>query len=659
LSLLRFSTLRRKLFGIIFLLGILPIIGAGLTFAALRSSAAVQRNLDTATRGTIYLERINGLVYNVAMESRGIYMSADWKVAEPFGKNLLGALTSLQGTVAQWKANPVEAERERIDELATAIDEFVRFRSELVRLARESTTAEARQFGDNDNNRRSRSALNSKLITLAKSYEDHVARAYLAIDADQRSNLVMLSGLGFCAVIALTGGLLLVSRGLLRPLQRIQDAMGRVAMGDVDSAVEGALRSDEIGAMARAVEVFQANAVERQTLERAAQATREQEAQRARSLEHSSATFRNAISGIIATLNGEISSLRSSSEVLTGAANSVFDQAQAASQASSGAADNAQTVAAATEELGASIREISGQAQRASLIVTEAAEAAKKTDRDVAGLSDSAQRIGAVVELIQSIAGQTNLLALNATIEAARAGEAGKGFAVVASEVKALAMQTAKATQDIAAQIGAVQGSTDVAVGSIRKIATQVGEIHGITTGIAAAVEQQEAATQEISQNVAQAADGSRLAASTVDGVTATANETRQQSERLVGASTQLGTAAQHLSDSVDVFIKEVATDIEERRASARRRITRVVIITAAGERRETQSVDVSLTGVKIDNIPGLTPGMHLDVDFGSGPIAATVVWAGSAGAGLKFTQPLTRLPTDPADTVESERQAA
>jgi methyl-accepting chemotaxis protein len=186
-----------------------------------------------------------------------------------------------------------------------------------------------------------------------------------------------------------------------------------------------------------------------------------------------------------------------------------------------------------------------------------------------------------------------------------------------------------------------------------------VGEIYGITTGIAASVEQQEAATQEISQNVAQAADGSRLAATTVDGVTATANETRQQSERLVGASTKLGTAAQQLSDSVDAFIQEVATDIEERRASARRRITRVLIITAAGERRETQSIDVSLTGVKIGNIPGLTPGMHLDVDFGSGPIAATVVWAGSAEAGLKFTQPLTRLPTDSAGTVESERQAA
>ena len=127
----------------------------------------------------------------------------------------------------------------------------------------------------------------------------------------------------------------------------------------------------------------------------------------------------------------------------------------------------------------------------------------------------------------------------------------------------------------------------------------------------------------------------------------------------LVGASTKLGTAAQQLSDSVDAFIQEVATDIEERRASARRRITRVLIITAAGERRETQSIDVSLTGVKIGNIPGLTPGMHLDVDFGSGPIAATVVWAGSAEAGLKFTQPLTRLPTDSAGTVESERQAA
>jgi methyl-accepting chemotaxis protein len=469
----------------------------------------------------------------------------------------------------------------------------------------------------------------------------------------------MLSALAGCAVVALTGGLLLVSRGLLRPLQRVQNAMGRVALGDVDSAIEGAHRRDEIGAMARAVEVFRANAFERQNLERAAQVTRDQDARRVLNLEHSSSAFRNAISAVIATLNGEISSMRSAAEVLTGAANSVFNQAQTASQASSGAADNAQTVAAATEQLGASIREISARAQRASLVVAEAAEGATKTDRDVAGLSDAAQRIGAVVELIRSIAGQTNLLALNAMIEAARAGEAGKGFAVVASEVKSLATQTAKATQDIADQIFAVQESTNTAVESIRAIATRVGEIHGITTSIAVAVEQQEAATREIAQNVGQSADGSRLAATAVGGVSATADETKQQSQQLVTGSAQLTIAARDLSNSVDAFIKEIAADLEERRASERQRMARTVTITSRGRRHETQSVDVSLTGIKIKSAPYLAPGMSVGIDFGSGPLAATVVWAGDSGAGLKFNKALAQLPTGAADTSALKRQAA
>ncbi|MGA2129687.1 MAG: methyl-accepting chemotaxis protein [Xanthobacteraceae bacterium] len=385
----------------------------------------------------------------------------------------------------------------------------------------------------------------------------------------------------------------------------------------------------------------------------------QRDALRASSLEQASTTFRSAISAVVATLTRETAATRSTAGVLAGAASSAFDQAQAASMAASGAADNAQAVAAATEQLGASIREISTRAQRASVIVAEAAEGAKTTDRDVAGLSEAAQRIGAVVELIRSIAEQTNLLALNATIEAARAGEAGRGFAVVASEVKTLATQTAKATQDIAHQIGAVQSSTSTAVGSIRRIATRVDEIHGLTSSIAAAVEQQEAATREISRNVAQAADGSRLAATTVDGLTTTATDTKHQSEQLVGTSAGLTGAVRDLSSAVEVFIADIAADLDDRRSAERQRITRAVVITANGERHETQSIDVSLTGTKITNAPDLAPGMNVDIDLGSGPIPCTTVWASKTEAGLKFDKALAELPTGWNPARDPERLAA
>jgi methyl-accepting chemotaxis protein len=498
----------------------------------------------------------------------------------------------------------------------------------------------------------------AKVVELSRSISEHNG-AQTSESIAQLSGAVAFERVTALAFAALAGAFaiavaVLLHRSIARPIVTFAEIMKALSDNRTDLQVPFTTNQDELGDMARTIDVFRTAVHERLRLEEAADVTRDQEAKRVRSLERASTAFRNAISAVVATLHREISAMRSTAEVLTGAANSVFDNAQTASKASSGAADNAQAVAAATEELGASIREISARAQRATVIVAEAADGAKQTDRDVAGLSAAAQRIGTVVELIRSIADQTNLLALNATIEAARAGEAGRGFAVVASEVKMLATQTGKATQEIADQIGDVQRSTTTAVDSIRSIATRVGEIRDITTGIAFAVEQQDAATREISRNVAHAADGSRLAAATVDGVTATADETQQQSKQLISASAQLATAATDLSTAVDGFIEEISADLRERRSTERRPSERVIIIADGGTQHETRSVDISLTGVKIKSVPNLAPGMDVGIDLGSGPVAATVVWVGKAEAGLRFRNPLSRLPT-----AEAERQAA
>jgi methyl-accepting chemotaxis protein len=397
--------------------------------------------------------------------------------------------------------------------------------------------------------------------------------------------------------------------------------------------------------MSRAVDVFRSNAIERRRLEEASEKTRQQELQRQGSLEQHVHRFRGVISQVVESLGRETDTMRAAAQTLSQAASSASAEAVSASQASMGAAGNAQAVAAAAEQLSASIREISQQTQRTSTIAAETADAAQRSDRDIAGLAEAAQRIGSVIELIRAIADQTNLLALNATIEAARAGESGRGFAIVASEVKTLATQTAKATEEIAVQIGSMQTSTRVAVDSIRTITHKVAEIHSLTSSIAAAVEQQDAATREISQNVLMAADGSRVAARNVDGVTSASEQTRRESDQVLGTADQLAVVANNLTVAVDAFVQGVGADLNERRRSARHAIDHPVVVSCGQDRHDGRMIDVSLTGTRIAGVPGLAAGARVTLDFGAGPVAASVAWANESAAGLEFAQALAAMP--------------
>jgi hypothetical protein len=267
----------------------------------------------------------------------------------------------------------------------------------------------------------------------------------------------------------------------------------------------------------------------------------------------------------------------------------------------------------------------------------------------VAKLGLSSAEIGKVVKVITSIAQQTNLLALNATIEAARAGEAGKGFAVVAAEVKTLAAQTAKATEQIAGQISAVQGSTRTAVESLRGIAGKVSEINSLTGAIAAAVEQQEAATREIASNVTRAADESRQAAENVGGVTEAASRTKSESLSVSQASDQLATATRNISDSVTGFLKAIASDLDNRREASRKVVDWAIVVTRDNRRVEARAFDVSTTGLRTERITGVGMGDRVMVDFGAGSVAARVIWTNQSALGLRFERPLSELPSSTA----------
>jgi diguanylate cyclase (GGDEF)-like protein len=261
-------SLKTGLYSIIVFLGLLPVVGAALALVAIELSRRDDAALDRVARGTIHLERVNGLIYAVVMESRGIYMSADWKTAEPFAKNLIGQLGELQDVAGAWKADAIASQQSNVDELAQRIDQFVRFRTELVRLGREESTAAGRAFGDNDANRNVRTALNESLHAVSHAYEQEIGRARSQVEADERMFLVILLSLAGLSALALGGGLIFVRTGLLTPLLRMRDAMLRLAHGDLDIKVDERQRAKEIGQMAEAVGVFHTTLVERHQLNR-------------------------------------------------------------------------------------------------------------------------------------------------------------------------------------------------------------------------------------------------------------------------------------------------------------------------------------------------------------------------------------------------------
>jgi methyl-accepting chemotaxis protein len=350
-----------------------------------------------------------------------------------------------------------------------------------------------------------------------------------------------------------------VARRMTRPLQAMAVAMKRIASGDLDAVVPGTGRRDEIGDMAEAVEVFKHNARASQAQEVAQkQAETRAIARRQADMQKMADDFEGAVGKIVETVSTASSRLESSATTLSSTAEHAQVLTTAVATASEQASTNVRTVASATEEMALSINEISRQVKESARIAIEAVDQARKTNGRVSELSKAASRIGDVIELINSIAGQTNLLALNATIEAARAGDAGRGFAVVAAEVKALAEQTSKATGEIGQQITGIQSATQESVGAIKEISGTIERLSEIASTIAVAVEQQGAATQEISRNVQQAAQGTQQVSDNITDVQRGASETGSASSQVLAAAQSLSSDSNRLRLEVGRFLDSV-----------------------------------------------------------------------------------------------------
>jgi methyl-accepting chemotaxis protein len=396
------------------------------------------------------------------------------------------------------------------------------------------------------------------LIAVANAALAAAQDAAAAHSAVARRHFYVQLALLVAAIAVAAIAFAMVTRRVTRPIHGLTDSMLRIAEGDLALAVPFGDRSDEIGKLAQALDVFKSNGVEKQRLEQERVHEEQQRAQRQAAIERQIAKFEGTVRDALTALDESAGSMRKTSEAMSVAAERTTAQAITVAGASEQASMNVDSVAAAVEELAASIGEIGRRVADSAEIAGKAVNEASETSQRIIGLAEAAERIGRVVDLISGIANQTNLLALNATIEAARAGEAGKGFAVVASEVKGLANQTARATEEITAQINAMQGATQEAVRAIGMIDRTVGQISEIATGIASAVEQQGAATQEITRNTQQAARGTAEVTQTIAGVNQTAGETGAAAAQVLTVAGELGRRAATLRSEVDDFLTNI-----------------------------------------------------------------------------------------------------
>ncbi|MDA9528412.1 methyl-accepting chemotaxis protein, partial [Bradyrhizobium sp. CCBAU 25338] len=476
------------------------LVVAGSTGAIYNSLSVMNSTARMTVHTYEVLEQLSGLVSAMVNQEtgvRGYLVSGDAGFLAPYeaGQKQFQAAAAKVGSLTSDNAT----QQKRLDQVkAFASDWATNIAQREIALMKDpATQAKARELEASGAGKKAMDGLRGVVQEMDKEERSLLSvRAAASDAASGNATLSMLIG-GLVTLLLSLVGAFGVAFAVTRPIQRITTEMGILAQGDTSVVVSGTERKDEIGAMAQAVQVFKTNAIEVERLKaEQVEAERRNAEQRKQDMIRLADDFEGAVGQIIGTVSSASTQLEASASTLTGTAERSQQLATTVASASEEASTNVQSVASATEEMASSVGEISRQVQESARMAGDAVGQARATTERVSELSKAASRIGDVVELINTIAGQTNLLALNATIEAARAGEAGRGFAVVASEVKALAEQTAKATGEIGQQISGIQAATNDSVGAIKEISSTIERLSEISSAIAAAVEEQGAATQ-------------------------------------------------------------------------------------------------------------------------------------------------------------------
>jgi methyl-accepting chemotaxis protein len=455
--------------------------------------------------------------------------------------------------------------------------------------------------------------------------------------SESESSIVTGMIIAALGLVGLAGVFWALSRALVRPLTRIMEAMNGYAHQDFSAAVPGLDRGDEIGDMARSVDVFRTGGLA------AIRQRQEQEEERRRAEEQKALALRSMAERVESETRSAVDRVAQQSRAMDDQAGSMAASAGTVSENSSVAAtsaeqalQNTEAVAAAAEQLSASINEISSQVIKATQVTAGAVQQGRAAENTISDLGVAVEKIGDVTRLIADIASQTNLLALNATIEAARAGEMGKGFAVVASEVKNLATQTGKATEEIANLVGEVQNATRIAVQSVRQMGQMVREVDEVSSGVAAAVEEQGAATSEISRNVMQAADASRQVAKRIQNASSEARTMGQRAGDVRSTAAEVSAAIGELRQIL-VRVVRTATSEVDRRSEPRHQVDDLFNVRLGGESRRIRVIDISHGGARLVDVQ-TRAGAAGEVVFDDGTVARfTVVLQRDDGASIRF----------------------
>lgn len=508
------------------------------------------------------LDAVDGIVSGMVDQEtglRGYLLSGKKEFLEPYHAGEKLAATSWETAKTLTADNP--AQQRRLDDLKAAIDQWQQTvaEREIALMAVPATVQAAREMEAGGAGKTSFDALR-RIVGEILAMERDLLVSRSAEQDKAISASLMAAWIGMVSAVALSGLLgFLLARGVSVPVIRISDVMRRLAANDKTVEVPFRDRGDEIGEMALAVQIFKENAIqmERLQVEQEAQKAKAEAERRAVMLKLADA-FEARVKGVVDTVASAATEMQATASAMSGTAEETSRQAMVVASASEQASANVQTVASATEELSSSIQEIGRQVTNSSRIASQAVTETRRTSDTMQTLESAARQIGDVIQLINDIAGQTNLLALNATIEAARAGDAGKGFAVVASEVKTLATQTARATEDIQAKVNEIQSATGGAKLAVEGVEKTIATLNEIAGNIAAAIEQQGAATREISSNVQQAARGTQEVNNNISGVNQAAAEAGSAATQVLGSANGLSKEAETLRREVESFISTV-----------------------------------------------------------------------------------------------------
>jgi methyl-accepting chemotaxis protein len=553
-------SLAAKLYSIFALFAALTAAIALLSDYNSRRGRELTEAIETANAAALNVERVNGLVYAVVMESRGVYMSDKPETVKKFGDGLLKFNDQIVGVVEKWQEIVRADDAEQFATFKKRIAQFVDFRKELVRRGIEIGPAAGREWGDNDANRAVRMALNKDLEALAGVYSERAKKIADQTTVNRELSFV-LTCLGGIALVLVVIGVIIIARSIARPLSAITSTIKRVAEGAENVEVPHIDRADEIGALARAIQIFKDAMDRNRNLNAQVSSDAQARESRSRHIEMSVEQFRQAIGAVLQAVTQNATAMRQTAQNITSVTSDANGRAEAASSATAQASTNVSAVAGAAEELSTSVAEIGRQVRQSAGAVEQTGQRTEKSIAEIESLAAATQRIDGVLTLIQAIAEQTNLLALNATIEAARAGEAGRGFAVVAHEVKALAGQTAKATEEIGQNVSLIQASTKNAVDAVREIGGAVQDINNITSNIASAVEQQDSATREISVNAQSAAQGNQTLVSNIASLRDAIGQTDIAAASVLTASGELTSTAETLSREVEKFFRNLRSE--------------------------------------------------------------------------------------------------